>query len=404
MASPAELAPPVLELVRATTDGGIPVHEAAVVTITNKPRVSLDGVIPAWDKPWFGAIEFEVAGQAWYLEKFLNFGAEGQTYVVVEKSTGRRLAAKFCSSKTSREVELVQKIPRELAQHDNLCKYEMILKNISTHFHPAHHVIFMEHVPNGELFEFLASQEPSVRDKSVSEGTSRRFMRDIISGMAECYSHGVTHRDLKPENLLISEQGRIVIIDMGHAKKAEVSQGATGPGGLQKTTTANRYGTPAFMAPEVERGQEYDCEASDIWSVGVIAFMLHTKRHAFTQGGGIASRYDITGPDNEKFWTRIESNKFYAHAPFPDGLKKFINTLWQKDPMDRPTFSHLKAAIDSESENHNRVLELFRGLAWIAQPTNEDAEFAEEMLLTRPDMQLQINGETYAPPAQPRLW
>merc|ERR1712217_855353 len=87
-------------------------------------------------------------------------------------------------------------------------------------FEPAKHIIFMEHIPNGELFEILASPEDAVAGRPVSEGTSRRFLQDVISGMGECYKFGVTHRDLKPENLLLNEEGRIVLIDMGHAKTA----------------------------------------------------------------------------------------------------------------------------------------------------------------------------------------
>ena len=69
--------------------------------------------------------------------------------------------------------------------------------NVHEIFAPAHHIVFMEHIPNGELFDVLASQEASVAGKPLTEGTSRRILRDLISGMSECYRFGVTHRDLK---------------------------------------------------------------------------------------------------------------------------------------------------------------------------------------------------------------
>ena len=75
----------------------------------------------------------------------------------------------------------------------------MIVLDVHEILSPAHHIIFMEHIPNGELFDVLASPEPSVAGKPLSEGTSRRILQDVISGMAECYRYGVTHRDLKPE-------------------------------------------------------------------------------------------------------------------------------------------------------------------------------------------------------------
>ena len=76
-------------------------------------------------------------------------------------------------------------------------KLKIEVLNVHEIFAPAHHIIFMEHIPNGELFDVLASQEPSVAGKPLAEGTSRRILRDVISGMAECYRFGVTHRDLK---------------------------------------------------------------------------------------------------------------------------------------------------------------------------------------------------------------
>merc|ERR1712151_523893 len=118
-----------------------------------------------------------------------------------------------------------------------------------------------------------------------SDGTKVRIVHDIISGMAEMYRFGVTHRDLKPENLLINENGSIVIIDLGHAKKADSNQ----PMGLSRAMTANPYGTEAFNAPEVSGGQQYDCELSDVWSVGTIAFYLHGKLPAFQAGGGVGN-------------------------------------------------------------------------------------------------------------------
>jgi len=207
--------------------------------------------------------------------------------------------------------------------------------------------------------------------------------------MAECYRSGLTHRDLKPENLLLNEEGRIVIIDMGHAKVAPAVQqgGVPGPLPLVKTTTKNTYGTPAFNAPEAVAGAQYDCEASDVWAVGVIAFLLHAKLHAFEQGRGVAKWSDVSGAENYQFWQKIITCGYYPE--FPAELRQFINTLWRANPAHRPSFDQLELAICGDVE----TISQFPGLQWLAQPTNDIDMFAAELRRALPNIVLSI-GKT----------
>ncbi|CAE7236269.1 CIPK20 [Symbiodinium pilosum] len=377
--------PPPLLLHRSSSAGGIPVFRGGDIHIKGRSDLNFDGLTPAPDRVWYGQMTMEIAKDEWSVDKFLNYGAEGQTYLVTRTATGEKFAAKFCNKFDSMEVKLVQELPRQLVIHDNFIKYEMIVLDVHELFSPAHHIIFMEHIPNGELFDVLASPEPSVAGKPLSEGTSRRILQDVISGMAECYRYGVTHRDLKPENLLINEHGRIVIIDMGHAKRVREA-GVPAPHSLARTTTTNPYGTPAFNAPEVSGGKAYDCEWSDVWSVGVIAFYLHGKLPAFSAGGGVASWDDVSGMGNDMLWRKITSCGYYP--PFPDELKSFINALWRTDPAERPRFSQLEKAMQGDVETLNQ----FPGLHWLARPVNDAADFIDELSRSCPNNSFHLSG------------
>lgn len=201
--------------------------------------------------------------------------------------------------------------------------------------------------------------------------------------MAECCRCGVTHRDLKPENLLLNSDGRIVIIDLGHAKKGEPIPSPSPCGDDDsappqpflaiRTVTTNGYGTDEFRAPEASLGRAYDCQASDVWSVGVVAFYLHARMPVFVNHRGAPSHLDVGGPDNQRLWERIIQTKWYP--PVPDNLRNFLNTLWQKDPTQRPSFEDLDAARLGDAS----ALARFPGLRWLSQPTNSDAEFASEL-------------------------
>jgi len=345
----------------------------------------LPGNVPD-DHVWFGAVAFNINGDEWVLEKFLNYGGEGQTFSAVQKSSSKRFALKFCKQLDSREVELVKTMPNQLVEHPNLVKYKMLVLNCACQFRPAQHIIFMELVPNGDMYDFIDQLK-----SPVSNGTSRRFLHDVISGMAECYRSGLTHRDLKPENLLLDEQGRLVIIDMGHAKVTpEASQDRLPtPPPLVKNTTTRRYGTLEFNAPEQAdawAGKQYDCEASDVWAVGVIAFVLHARRFAFghAQAKLPTNWSDISGADNEVFWQKIAKSGFYPE--FPDKLKQFINALWRANPTERPSFGQLELAISG----HVETISQFPGLQWLAQPTNDIDTFAAELRQCLPNIVLNI--------------
>lgn len=370
---------------RTLSDGGIPVYQGTDVTVIDKPSLNFDGLRPQVNALWYGAMSFDIGEQCYKLEGFLNYGAEGQTYVATQQATGKKFALKFCNDRESMEVKLLKQMPRQLVIHPNFLSYELIVQDVYSHFSPAHHILIMDYVPNGELFELLASAELDVAGKPVSQGTSRRFLHDVISGMAECYRFGVTHRDLKPENLLINAEGRIVIIDLGHAKRGEPLN--RGSSLSARTSTTNVYGTVAFNAPEVHSKKSYDCEASDVWSVGVIAFYLHAKLPPFTVAGGVATWDDIKDESNDSFWNKISSCGYYPE--FPDGLKGFINTLWRSTPSLRPTFSQLEQTIGGDTD----TVANFPGLQWLAEPTNDAQDFIDELRRSCP-------GKTFTLPKE----
>ncbi|KAL6006285.1 Son of sevenless 2 [Asimina triloba] len=172
--------------------------------------------------------------------------------------------------------------------------------------------IILEFVTGGELFDKIVRLTEltfHVHQGRLKENTSRRFFQQLIDAVVYCHSKGVYHRDLKPENLLLDSDGNIKISDFGLS--ALPQQGV----GLLHTTC----GTPNYVAPEVRisvgyvnfeayclstvmgrsdnkydyfvilksyfciilvsidpvLGQEgYDGSAADVWSCGVILFVL----------------------------------------------------------------------------------------------------------------------------------
>ncbi|CAN8265096.1 unnamed protein product [Cochlearia groenlandica] len=117
----------------------------------------------------------------------------------------------------------------------------------------------MEFVRGGELFAKIA------RGK-LKEDSARRYFQQLISAVDFCHSRGVSHRDLKPENLLVDDNGDLKVSDFGLSALPEQL--------LQDGLLHTQCGTPAYVAPEILRKRGYDGAKADIWSCGVILYVL----------------------------------------------------------------------------------------------------------------------------------
>lgn len=118
----------------------------------------------------------------------------------------------------------------------------------------------LEFVNGGELFDKIA-----IKGK-LSEHEGRRLFQQLIDGVSYCHDRGVYHRDLKPENVLVDRKGTIKISDFGLSALPQ----HLGSDGLLHTTC----GSPNYIAPEVLQNRGYDGSLSDLWSCGVILYVM----------------------------------------------------------------------------------------------------------------------------------
>ncbi len=186
--------------------------------------------------------------------------------------------------------------------------------------------IVLEIASNGELFDFLYFSK-----KGFGEYYARYLYTELINGIEACHKAGVAHRDLKTENIMMNEQWVLKLADFGYST---ILQGKTGNGIL-----STPLGTLSYAAPEILNKKPYFGKTADIFSSGVILFVLVNGKLPF----GKALVYDnyyrnFIRNDYEGFWTLIGPKL----DPVSDEFKSLINSILAADPAQRPTVEEIK--------------------------------------------------------------
>ncbi|KAK1300420.1 CBL-interacting serine/threonine-protein kinase 8 [Acorus calamus] len=202
--------------------------------------------------------------------------------------------------------KMVDQIKREisimkLVRHPHVVRLHEVLATRTKIY------IILEFITGGELFDKI------VRQGRLSEAEARRFFQQLIDGVDYCHSKGVYHRDLKPENLLLDSQGTLKISDFGLSAWPE--QG----GSLLRTTC----GTPNYVAPEVLSHKGYNGAVADVWSCGVILYVLITGYLPFDEE-------DLT-----TLYSKIEKAEFSCPSWLPVGAKSLISRILDPNPDTR---------------------------------------------------------------------
>ncbi|KHN47144.1 CBL-interacting protein kinase 24 [Glycine soja] len=171
--------------------------------------------------------------------------------------TGDSVAIKIMAKTTILQHRMVEQIKREISimkivRNPNIVRLHEVLASQTRIY------IILEFVMGGELYDKIVQQG------KLSENESRRYFQQLIDAVDHCHRKGVYHRDLKPENLLLDAYGNLKVSDFGLS--ALTKQGVD----LLHTTC----GTPNYVAPEVLSNRGYDGAAADVWSCGVILYVL----------------------------------------------------------------------------------------------------------------------------------
>lgn len=248
------------------------------------------------------------------LGKTLGEGTFAKVKFAKNVDTGDVVAVKILNRDHVLRHEMVEQIKREIStmkviNHPNVVKLHEVMASRTKIY------MVLELVDGGELFDKIA------KHGRLRENEARMYFQQLINAVDYCHSRGVYHRDLKPENLVLDSYGVLKVADFGlSAFSRQVHED-----GLFHTAC----GTPNYVAPEVLTDKGYDGTAADVWSCGVILFVL------------MAGYLPFDDPNLSTLYKKIQRASFSVPSWFTSGAKKFIKRILDPNPLTRITISEI---------------------------------------------------------------
>ncbi|NP_001267860.1 hypothetical protein VitviT2T_019062 [Vitis vinifera] len=245
--------------------------------------------------------------QRYDVGRLLGQGNFAKVYYGRDLKTGQSVAIKVIDKEKIFKVGLIDQTKREisvmkLVKHPNVIQfYEVMATKTKIYF-------VMEYAKGGELFNKVAKGR-------LMEDFARNYFQQLISAVDFCHSRGVYHRDLKPENLLLDENGVLKVTDFGLSALAESKH----QDGLLHTTC----GTPAYVAPEVINRKGYDGAKADIWSCGVILFVL------------LAGYLPFHDSNLMEMYRKIGKADYKCPNWFPSEVRRLLSKILDPNPNTR---------------------------------------------------------------------
>jgi serine/threonine protein kinase/Tol biopolymer transport system component len=251
----------------------------------------------------------------------LGSGGMGDVYQASDTKLNRRVALKVLPTATAGQAEARKRFEREA-------------KAVAALNHPNIVTIYSVEDEGGVVFLTMELIDGKTLSDLIPKGGMRleRILKlaiPLVDAVSSAHRQGITHRDLKPANIMVTDDGRVKVLDFGLAKLREEqkasaetatdpTRGLTGKGSI--------LGTTMYMSPEQAEGRSVDAR-SDIFSLGIILYEMATGRLPFHGETDIAVLSSIL-KDNPPPITELNNEQ-------PRDLARIVKRCLAKDPEQR---------------------------------------------------------------------
>ncbi|KAG0340699.1 NUAK SNF1-like kinase 2 [Podila horticola] len=236
-------------------------------------------------------------------------GNFGKVLLAENDSTGEQVAVKILEKAQFKSEQQRLHATREARlmatlRHPNIVDVKTVLED------DARILIVMENLTGGELFDYISNKG------SLDEKEARRIFHQIVLAIHYCHENNVVHRDLKPENILLDSERNVRVADFGFGNNWHKDRHLT-----------TYCGSPFYAAPEMVSGTPYIGPETDVWSLGVILYVL------------VCGRLPFDASDLPQLFAQIKRGNYQKPREGSIDVCSLIHRMLTVDPKRRATLS-----------------------------------------------------------------
>jgi len=247
----------------------------------------------------------------------LATGGMGEVWAATDEMLDRQVAAKLVKPEYAGDAVFRQRLHAEAksaasVRNPHVVEVYDVGEDIAADGQPVSFVIMQ--LVHGQSVSAALANGPFTAAETAN------LLTQVADALATAHSCGVVHRDIKPANLIRNDSGHITVLDFGIARAADSAA---------LTKTGTMLGTACYLSPEQVDG-EPATTASDVYSVGVVAYQCLAGRPPFDAGSDVATALahrDQSPPE--------------LPVGVPGGLADIVMQCLSKPPSDRPTASQV---------------------------------------------------------------
>eukprot|EP01111_Echinosteliopsis_oligospora_P019035 TRINITY_DN8_c0_g1_i1.p1 TRINITY_DN8_c0_g1~~TRINITY_DN8_c0_g1_i1.p1 ORF type:complete len:291 (+),score=55.88 TRINITY_DN8_c0_g1_i1:283-1155(+) len=200
---------------------------------------------------------------------------------------------------------------RSILPHPNIIKLLDVIETDTTYY------IVTEYIDEGDLFEYSCCHADLLTDRTI-----KKIFLQTVKGVQHLHKYGIVHHDIKLENTGMKKGGIVVVMDLGYACN------------FTPDMPINRFcGTLAYSAPELLLGQPYFAAPIDVWSLGVLLFVL------------IAQKLPFDSEDANTLYKQSTSRSYIYSmmqtALVPEDARDLLIRIFNSNPQRRITIPEI---------------------------------------------------------------